>query len=290
MHNIYGDNIDTLYVACLNKILTYGHLTHPRSFDCKELSPCSVTLTDIQNNILVNPVRKASQAFMAAELLWILMGRDDVDMISFYNSKIQEYSDDSVRFFGAYGPKVHAQLPYIIQTLLKDPWSRQAVLNIWRENPPITKDVPCTVTMHFVRRPIDTLNLIVYMRSQDVWLGFPYDVHNFTCVQLIVAGILGCKPGKFTLVQGSLHMYYQDFEKARKAMAWPGDNMCRHRTPLSNIEHSEWLLNKQLPRDEENYRKNVAAGPYLYGCPLINQKMDWLYDFCRRKHELSSHK
>jgi len=189
-----SDNIDHLYNQAFQLILDMGHDTKPRGFNCKEISPCSVTLTDIQNNILVNPIRKASKAFMGAELLWILMGREDVDMISFYNSKISQFSDDGIKFFGAYGPKIKSQLKYVIDTLMIDPFSRQSILTLWKECPPKTKDVPCTISMHFLRRPIDTLNLIVYMRSQDIWLGFPYDVHNFTCIQLIVASILEAFP------------------------------------------------------------------------------------------------
>lgn len=290
MYSIVADNIDELYLDCLDIIIARGNLTHPRGFDCKEISPCSVTLTNPQNNILLNPIRKASKAFMGAELLWILMGRNDVDMISFYNAKIKEFSDNSVYFFGAYGPKVINQLPYIVQILQKDPWSRQAIINIWRENPPQTKDVPCTVTFHFIRRPLDALNLVVYMRSQDIWLGFPYDVHNFTCIQLIVASILGCKPGTFTLVQGSLHMYEQDFEKAKKAIKENLIGIQPERTPMplpQKLEEFNYSI-ELLKIQEEKYRKNTAAGPYIIE-NLLQQKMDWLYNFARRKHEAGNH-
>jgi len=283
VYKFVAETVDDLYVECLRMIMHEGEMTHPRGFNCKELSPCVTVLTNPQNNILENPIRKASKAFMAAELLWMLTGRDDVAMISFYNSKIASYSDDGLKFFGAYGPKICAQLQYIVETLQKDPWSRQAVLNIWRENPPKTKDVPCTIALHFIRRPVDTLNLIVYMRSQDIWLGFPYDVHNFTCIQLLVASILGCKPGTFTLVQGSLHLYEPDFDKAKEAMLYKC--MTAAKTPLATVICVDSYKNEIAFAKiaEEKIRNNNLWG-YKRLDPLINSKMQWLVEFARKKY------
>lgn len=291
MFSFVADNIDDLYKKCLKTVLTLGDTTHPRGFNCRELSPCTVTLVEPQRNILANRERKASLTFMGAELLWMLMGRDDVDMLSFYNSKMTQYSDDGKKFFGAYGPKIVGQLEYIIENLQKDPWSRQAIINIWQESPAKTKDVPCTVSMHFLRRPIQTLNMVVYMRSQDLWLGFPYDVHNFTSIQLILASILGCNPGAFTLIQGSLHLYEQDFEKAEKAANEIIVQM-RKLTPLSVIKSLEEFNSKLLDceRVEDKIRNCPDAIKWYERLdPLLDQKLEWLYDYARKKHEPSNH-
>jgi thymidylate synthase len=269
-----NSTIDNLYVNILSYLMAYGKKTYPRGFLCKELSPCSLTLTNPQANILVNPVRKASQRFMAAELLWILMGRDDVAMISYYLPKMKDYSDDGTTFFGAYGPKIMPQLPYVIQTLQMDPWSRQAVINIWRESPPVTKDPPCTITMQFICRPLDKLNMIVYMRSQDVFLGLPYDIHNFTCLQMLIASILGVMVGEFTLIQGSLHAYERDFEKIREVILSPG---CSLETPLSNIKTIEVLAKEMeyIELLELGHRRNDPLIQMVRD-PLLEQKIKWL--------------
>jgi thymidylate synthase len=285
MLSITSDNIDDLYKRCLHRILTYGQDTKPRGFNCKELSPCSVTLTLPQMNVLVNPLRKASQAFMAAELLWILTKRDDVEMISFYNSNIAKYSDNGKTFFGAYGPKVMNQFSYVLDVLQKDPWTRQAVISIWQENPPVTKDVPCTISLHFLQRPLGTLNLVAYMRSQDVWLGFPYDVHNFTSLQSLIASMLKCKLGTFTLVQGSLHMYESNFVAAQDVMKWDGRGP-RIFTPNSNTASLEDLKNRLavINYQEQAIRTNTAPGPYLNDDPLLGQKILWLETFAKKKY------
>lgn len=285
MVGIVACSVDELYQKCLTQLFERGEETHPRGFNCRELSPCSTTLLEPQRNILTNPIRKASRAFMAAELLWILMGRDDVEMISFYNSKISSFSDDGIKFFGAYGPKIIGQLEYVVNSIQQDPWTRQAIITIWRECPSKSKDIPCTVAMHFIQRPAGVLNLIVYMRSQDVWLGFPYDVHNFTSLQSIIASMLNIKLGTFTLIQGSLHMYEENEEKAKATKDFFSVSGT---TPLSTLKTTA-IFSVDVKLTEEKYRCNEAPGRYLFDCPLIQQKMDWLYAFATNKHATSNH-
>jgi thymidylate synthase len=98
-----------------------------------------------------------------------LSGDDKVATISPYNGRIADFSDDGMKFFGAYGPKIIAQLPFILDKLRKDPMSRQAGLTIWRESRRSPKDVPCTVAMFFSVRD-GKLNNHVFMRSSDAWL------------------------------------------------------------------------------------------------------------------------
>jgi thymidylate synthase len=109
------------------------------------------------------------------------------------------------------------QLPYVLEILREDPDSRQAVLTIWRERPRVTKDVPCTVMMQFLLRR-GLLHMHVYMRSNDVWLGTPYDIYNFTLVQQVVACLLNCDVGTYTHTVGSFHLYERHVDGANEAL------------------------------------------------------------------------
>jgi thymidylate synthase len=210
-----GDNVAEVYQQALIDVMTFGQETHPRGFNCKELSPYIIELRHPERNILDDNIRKINKAFAAAEWLWIITGCDDVAFISKFNSRIAQFSDDGETFFGAYGPRFIKQIPQVLKTLTDDPWTRQAIITIWRENPPKTKDVPCTVMLHFMQRPLGFLNLIVYMRSNDIWLGLPYDIHNFTSIQIMVAKMLDLKLGTYTQVDGSLHAYEKDWSVIR---------------------------------------------------------------------------
>jgi thymidylate synthase len=42
---------------------------------------------------------------------------------------------------------IKQQLDYVVEALVKDNDSRQAVLTIWRPSPAPSKDIPCTVSI-----------------------------------------------------------------------------------------------------------------------------------------------
>jgi len=179
-------------------------------------------IVDMDNPIITLPERKLNYNFMTGEAWWILDGRNDVRSLSKYMGKIERYSDDGVRFFGAYGPKIVDQLSYCIKTLIKDPDSRQACLTIWRENPPYSKDIPCTVSLQFFLRE-NKLYTIANMRSQDIWLGLPYDAFNFSAISFFVCLSLRnilkqptIKLGELYINAASRHLYSIDEEDALK--------------------------------------------------------------------------
>jgi thymidylate synthase len=203
-------------------VIHEGALSLPRGKLTRELLHHTI-IVDQRRPVLCVPQRSLSYRFMAAEAYWILTGDDRVATIAPYNSRIAEFSDDGERFFGAYGPKIQAQLPYVVSKLLLDPDTRQAGLTIWRESPPATRDVPCTIAIFFNLRG-DKLNLHVFMRSSDVWLGVPYDVFNFSMLGHLVCGMLNRArkpqviPGKLFLTAASSHLYESNWSDARACL------------------------------------------------------------------------
>ena len=104
------------------------------------------------------------------------------------------------------------QLEYVLRVLKESPESRQAVIHIKEprntfENP--TDDLNCTVCLQFFIRD-RKLYMTTYMRSNDLWLGFPYDVFNFTALQIYIAMQLDVELGTYTHISGSLHLYEKD--------------------------------------------------------------------------------
>lgn len=161
--------------------------------------------------------------FMAAEAAWILSGDNRVATIAQYSKQISRFSDDGEFFFGAYGPKIRDQLPYIMQTLARDVDSRQAVINIWREQPRQTKDVPCTISLQWLIRS-NQLHCFDTMRSSDAWLGWPYDVFNMSMVSIyLLAALRRHHPqtfnqvtlGNLYLTAASQHLYEEQLTQAK---------------------------------------------------------------------------
>jgi len=178
-------------------------------------------IIDMDDPIITLPERKLSYSFMFGEAAWMLEGRNDVESVSKYVDGVKRFSDDGVTFFGAYGPKIITQTSYVVDTLIKDNDSRQGVLNIWRENPRSSKDIPCTLSLQFFLREASDnlwLHTVATMRSNDAWLGTPYDTFNFSAISFYIACCLNfrglkCKLGSLNIQAGSRHIYENDFKK-----------------------------------------------------------------------------
>ena len=211
------------WLSELSWVLNKGNSVAPRGQVTKEALQ-QTAIVNMRRPVVTLEERKLSTKFLGGEAYWILSGDNRVETIAPYNKNIINYSDDGQTFFGAYGPRIMSQLDYVVDKLKSDADTRQAVLTIWRENPPATKDVPCTVAVHFMIRD-HKLNCHVYMRSNDLWLGFPYDVFNFSMLSHLVCCRLNAsastnadviKPGMLYHTASSRHIYEQHFEQAEK--------------------------------------------------------------------------
>ncbi len=89
-------------------------------------------------------------------------------------------------------------------------------MTLWRgdELPSDSRDTPCTVSLQFLLRD-GLLNLRVSMRSNDLWLGVPYDFMTFSCLHRTMAVALDVNPGTYVHTVGSMHVYETDVPRLR---------------------------------------------------------------------------
>jgi thymidylate synthase len=218
-------HMDLTWVNLVQTVISGGENVTPRQAPCLELIGNQTTV-DMTWPILTLPERKLGYKFQAAEAAWILSGDNKLETLLPYSKEMAKFSDDGVTLFGAYGPKFVAQLPYVIHALAHDLKTRQAVVTLWREAPPPSRDIPCTLSLQWLIRN-SMLHCIVSMRSSDIWLGYPYDVFSFSMVSAYI--LLAIRPtwemltnnqlltlGKLYLTAGSQHLYMSNFDEARK--------------------------------------------------------------------------
>jgi thymidylate synthase len=183
-------------------------------------------------NIMKNQVRKLPMRYMIGELLWYLSGNPSLDAIRNYTDAWDRMSDDGKYVNSNYGnliqecvdfhgdTAVFNQYDYVKDLLKRDKNTRQAVIHIktprdTRVHP--TKDLNCTVCLQFFIRD-GALHMTTYMRSNDLWMGFPNDIFQFTCIQIRLAMELGVDVGYYTHIAGSLHLYERDYNKSLENM------------------------------------------------------------------------
>ena len=175
-----------------------------------EILNAVTVIEDPTRNIVQSDIRKLNLRYMIGEMLWYLSANNNLSEIQKYTKAWDRMSEDGITVNSNYGHKIHKfygfdQWEFIRDMLQKDPNSRQAVIHI-KDPGTHPKDTPCTVCLQFFIRD-NKLHLTTYMRSNDVWMGFPYDVFTFTCYQIRMAMELGVDIGEYTHIAGSLHLY-----------------------------------------------------------------------------------
>jgi thymidylate synthase len=168
-------------------------------------------------------IRKASRIYACAELLWYLSGSNRGAMIQAYAPRYGDFLNDGVAY-GAYGKRWadYGQMKAVIKLLRDAVNTRQSVMATWHPGDAYeatkgsVKDLPCTLSLQFLLRD-GKLNLVTTMRSNDWWLGLPYDVWCFSRVQLMIAAATRSKPGWYQHQVGSLHVYGPQFEQLNAA-------------------------------------------------------------------------
>lgn len=183
-----------------------------------EFINATTIVTDPTKNIVTSDIRKMPMRYAVGELLWYLSGSDKVSAIRPFSKAWDKLSDDGETVNSAYGYRIFHkfgfdQWAYVKKLLQEDPNSRQAVIHIKGASAEKTKDLPCTVALQYFIR-YNKLYATTYMRSNDVWLGFPYDVFTFTCLQIKMAMELGVEVGTYTHYAGSFHMYARNLPPA----------------------------------------------------------------------------
>lgn len=214
----------TLSIACdateawrrtLASCIDSGTPIRPRGHETLEVLN-HTSVIDMSQPTVGSIKRRLSYTHMANEALWILTGDSRLSTIRRTAPSYEKFSDDGVTLQGAYGPMVVSQMRFLVETLMEDVESRQAVMSLWRPNPRKSRDIPCTVSMQFLIRDCK-LHCITNMRSSDAWLGFPYDVFCFTMISQMLLLVMGSNIislGNLYLNVGSQHLYAKDRDKA----------------------------------------------------------------------------
>jgi thymidylate synthase len=203
----------------LHVIMERGQQANPRGQKTKELLGIK-SIINMNTPVITIAERRLGYKFMAAEAAWIMSGDNRVSSIQPFSKAIGNFSDDGILFFGAYGPKIRDQLAHVLQSLVADQDSRQAVMTIWRQNPRASKDIPCTISCQFMIRE-GFLHCFMNMRSSDAWLGVPYDWFNFSMLSAGIALLLrekgiDVKLGNLHFYAASQHLYETNWEGAEQ--------------------------------------------------------------------------
>jgi thymidylate synthase len=269
-----AENANELYLKLIKSISEDPeYVTSPRGMDIKENIGVVAKIHNPLDCLITIKERKMNYAFAAIEKLEYLSGQTDAERLIFYNQNFANYSGDYGYFDGAYSERLQYWFKHIVALLKKDRDSRQAVVSIYGpQDRHTSKDIPCTVIFQFIIRN-NKLNMIAYMRSNDLLWGVPYDTNGFCFIQEAIASLLGVELGTYELHAGSLHIYTEREDQLLKLLDDPSyTNYKNPQIPsYKNLEYSDLRndLNKFWVA-EDAYRKTGAHSN------VIDELPEWL--------------
>lgn len=130
------------------------------------------------------------------------------------------------------------QIQNIITSLKNDPYSRRHVMTLW--NPSTIPDATYSfseniargqsalpvchgaVIQFYVEKDQD-LSLQVYIRSNDLFLGNPYNLINYTLLLYMMAQVTGYKPKNLVVSIGDAHIYKDHVDAVKEQLSRPID-------------------------------------------------------------------
>ena len=196
----------------------------------RELLPALFILTSPRDRWVVSRLPPINVAFALAEAVWIIRGRNDSNFLNFWNSQLPNYAGPGKTYHGAYGHRLRIhygidQLNRVFQGLWSNPNTRQGVLQIWDpridlpidSGEPVAMDIPCNICSLLEIRD-GKLMWTQIMRSNDLYLGTPYNFVQFTILQEVMAGWLNLEPGPYYQLSNSLHAYVRDLKKINNSL------------------------------------------------------------------------
>lgn len=218
---VEADTADELWLKAAAWFESDGFATRQgsRCGNTIEVLHGALSLSNPRQRWIASRAPAINPAYALAEVIWIMNGRNDSAMPNYFNQRLPKYAGGGATYHGAYGFRLRQhfgldQLQRAYLALLANGESRQIVLQLWDckmdlptdQGDPRAADIPCNV-MSILKLREGRLEWTQIMRSNDLVLGLPHNIVQFTCLQEIMAGWLGVQLGEFNHYADSLHIY-----------------------------------------------------------------------------------
>lgn len=189
---------------------------------------------NLQDGFPLMTTKKVHLKSIIYELLWFLKGDTNIKYLQEHGVKIwDEWADADGELGRVYGhqwrnfgggrsfsgfdhyssgtsasfPPGVDQIKELIKGLKENPNGRRHIVSAW--DPASLSDCalpPCHCLFQFNVRG-EYLDCQLYQRSADVFLGAPFNIASYALLTMMVAQVVGLKPGEFIHTFGDVHIY-----------------------------------------------------------------------------------
>jgi thymidylate synthase len=158
------------------------------------------------------------------ELLWFLRGDTNIAYLKENGVSIwDEWADANGDLGPIYGYQWRSwpardgrhidQIAEVLATLKSNPDSRRIIVSAWNVGElPHMKLPPCHAFFQFYVAE-GRLSCQLYQRSADIFLGVPFNIASYALLTMMIAQVVGLKPGDFVHTLGDAHIYLNHLEQ-----------------------------------------------------------------------------
>lgn len=279
MFQVYeGDSANDVWIKVARDLQSGSHVSQQegRNGPTREILHAALSIRNPLQRWIPSRWPAVNPAFALTEVVWILRGRNDAALPTFFCNNLPKFQGDGPTFYGAYGQRLRRQhfdqIDRAYKALAANPDSRQVVLQIWdceqdlpdEDGKPRSEDIPCnTISLLKVRN--GQLEWTQIMRSNDGIIGLPQNIVQFTSLQEIMAGWLGVGIGNYQHYSDSLHAYEKDLNKFESRETHVQSNIDSLALPKAE---SDLLFKEIEARLDQFIRPELTASDFR---PLV----DW---------------
>lgn len=225
---------------------------------------------DLSEGLPLVTTKKLHLPSVIHELLWFISGNTNVKYLQNNGVRIwNEWADENGDLGPVYGAQWRSwggmidQLAEVIEEAKRRPHSRRLIVSAWNPSEiPSMALAPCH-TMFQIDITDGKVNLQLYQRSADIFLGVPFNIASYCILLHMITQCLKeernlghLEVGEFVHTFGDVHLYNNHVEQAKEQLA---------RMPLGNAKL--WLQPNILDIDEFTY-DDIMIYNYDYHPPI----------------------
>lgn len=274
MKTFSGENFSVIYY----QMLKYGYrqdepYIKSRVGEVKDLGPSYFEIKEDNFRLPLLKKRGLNPFFALTEFSWLITGSNKLAPLQSLIKNYNKYSDDGETLNGAYGYRLKStfgidQIERAIKGLRKNHNTRRIVLTMWSAKDLLanSNDLPCNISIMLKVRN-GKLDMTIINRSNDLFLGVPYNVLAFYLLQVYLSNRIGVKIGIQRHFTDSLHVYKRDIEKIKEVIdSNDEDSLIAISNKISSFNMNSYVNidhNKIINQDYKNISNKEIANFFM---------------------------